>query len=66
MTLWAGQFWKPNVTITTDRGSVSESTVVEIICVDHQSDTVVIRCWKPTARTARTDWLGHMETMEIP
>ena len=52
-------------TITITRGRLNKTTVIEIICVDHKNDTVVIRCWKPSARTARIELYEAQKMMEI-
>ena len=66
LLLWPGQYWRSSKTISTARGRLTEATVMEIICVDQKNDTVVIKCWKPSERTARTEWYEAQETMEIP
>ena len=43
-----------------------ESTVIKVICVDHKNDTLVIRCWKPSARMARIEWYEAQKMMEVP
>ena len=66
LLLWPGQYWRAGKTIAKARGRLTDATVMEIICVDKRNDTVVIKCWKPSERMARTEWYEAQETMEIP
>ena len=54
LLLWPEQYWRSGKTITTSRGRLTTATVIKIVCVDKKNDTVVIKCWKPSKRTART------------
>ena len=45
---------------------MTDTTVVEIECVNTAKNTVIARCWEPTPRMARVEWYEFKRTIVIP